>query len=208
MMVDSGSPTTIELTDTLEVVLKDGAKYHIKPGPYGKGLSVVPILPKIYHSRNPYKADGGGDGRGRPPRPSTLELREKLKADGEAGAIHPTGHYLEWLLEKDDDLAEATARSIVYRERRAALEAYPGAEIRKGRRGRRGGETRGRKPSPATLKLRERLEADAREGSVQDPQFYIKWLIDQDKEIGLKQARPIVYRERRQILEANPTAAI
>ncbi len=193
------------LTEPMQLELKDGTIVEIKPGPYGKGVAVVPVIPRqALRGHNPYIESGvPRDGRGRPPRQSTVELRKMLKDDGEAGAIQPTSHYVEWMLSVDNDVAETTARSIVYRERRAALEAYPRAAVgqRRPRRPRAGGAAVGRKPSASTQLLRERLEQDAKAGELGEVQHYVDWLIKEDRHIGLKQARQLVYRERKRALE-------
>ncbi len=113
----------IELTDNLELVLPDGTAVRVRPGPYGKGISVIPVV-----SRNPRSATsrgpaGNGTGkRGRKPRASTVKLREKLARDHSSDAVKEPKAYVKWLIQQDDEISLATARQVVYRERRAVLE--------------------------------------------------------------------------------------
>ena len=113
----------IELTGNLELALPDGTVVRIRPGPYGKGISVVPLLPRAPRAGG---ARPGGAKRGRKPRPSTVKLREKLARDVKADNVKAPRDYVKWLLQQDDDVGLATARQVVYRERRAALEAANG----------------------------------------------------------------------------------
>src|SRR5688500_1958965 len=79
------------LTGQLDVEHPDSSIVRIQPGPYGKGISVTPVS----------RAAPGAYGKGRPPRPSTLELREKLAADKAAGKLRPARDYVEWVSARD-----------------------------------------------------------------------------------------------------------
>lgn len=110
----------MELTGPMELLLTDGSVVRIQPGPYGKGVSVVPVSLK-----KPTTGVGSGK-RGRKPRPSTVKLRKKLDRDANRGAIKPAPEYVRWLTSEDDTISLAVARQVVYRERRAALDRYAG----------------------------------------------------------------------------------
>lgn len=98
--------------------LRDGSLVRIAPGPYGKGIAVVPL---------PARANGRGrrpagdtprepGKRGRKPRASTVALREKLEKDHKGGRISDPPVYVKWLIEKDDEVGLPMARTVVYRE--------------------------------------------------------------------------------------------
>ncbi|HUR63910.1 MAG TPA: hypothetical protein VM241_05470 [Candidatus Thermoplasmatota archaeon] len=168
----------LSLTGKMDLALPDGSVVRVQPGPYGKGISVTPLS----------RSAPGISGKGRPPRPSTLELRQRLAADKAAGKLRAARDYVEWVAARDPKAPRAGLQQTVYRELRAAGGA-------KGKR-RKGGATRGRTPHPATLALRERLAKDKEAGPLKEPGFYIRWLVEKS-DVGLKQARPIVYRELR-----------
>lgn len=104
----------IQLEDELEVGLPDGTVVRLRPGPYRKGIAIVPLTPE---EAGPSPGKGG-----RKPRPSTVRLRGRLQKDLEQDAIGKPREYVEWLMGIDPDLSLASARQIVYRERRLALE--------------------------------------------------------------------------------------
>lgn len=104
----------IKLEDSLELELPDGSVVRVQPGPYKKGISVVPLS----HGTLP-----AGDGkRGRKPRPGTVKLRTRLAKDAEAGNVAPAKDYVKWLLAEDPEISLSVARQVVYRERRLVLE--------------------------------------------------------------------------------------
>jgi hypothetical protein len=175
-MAKPAAPTA--LTGKMDLSLPDGSLVRVQPGPYGKGISVTPL-----------SRAGPASGKGRPPRPSTLELRQKLAADKAAGKLRPARDYVAWVAQRDPKAPRAGLQQTVYRELRAV-----GA---KGRRRRADGAPRGRAPHPATVALRERLHKDKEAGPLKEPAFYVRWLVEK-ADVGLKQARPIVYRELRQ----------
>lgn len=130
-------------------------------------------------------------GPGRPPRVGTAALRTRLEEDVRSGQVAPALEYLEWMMQQDPSIDRATARQIVYRERRRVLEE---AGVDDGPRGHGGAQPRG-----STLALRHRLEQDARDGSLGPAQDYVRWLLSQDQEVGLRVARQAVYRELRRL---------
>jgi hypothetical protein len=62
-----------------------------------------------------------------------------------------------------------------------------------------GPQTRGRKPRPGTVKLRQRLERDHRHGRLQDARYYFQWLLVEDPTVNQGVARQVVYRELRRL---------
>lgn len=108
----------IPLKGPIELELQDGSVVRIQPGPYGKGVSVVPLKLK-----RPSAGPGSGK-RGRKPRPSTVKLRQKLDRDAGRGAVRPAPEYVKWLVKEDDTISLVVARQVVYRERRAVLDKY------------------------------------------------------------------------------------
>lgn len=130
-------------------------------------------------------------GPGRPPRAGTAALRTRLEEDLRTGQVAAPLEYLEWMMERDPAIDRATARQIVYRERRRVLEE---AGVDDGPRGHGGAQ-----PRSSTLALRTRLEQDARDGALRPAQDYVRWLLGQDREVGLRMARQAVYRELRRL---------
>jgi hypothetical protein len=180
----------IELKESLEIALPDGSTAMLRPGPYGKGVSVA-VRPAAAAGRTARgRAPGEGGQRGRPPRPSTLELRAMLQADAAAGHLKSSSEYIDWLVKQEPKAKRPTLQQTVYRELRAV-----GGGRGRGRRG-KGDGMRGRKPNAATVQLRERLQKDKEAGNLRDAAHYVKWLVEKAS-IGIKQARPIVYRELR-----------
>jgi len=186
----------------------DGTELRVAPGPRGRGASVS-LRPS-----GAARGTGGGAGtgrRGRPPRASTVALRNLIQADMQKGNVKPARDYFEWLVRRDPEVAEATARQVVYRELRlAGARPAPSSGGRRGRpakRGRKGGRKaaaaaaegearRGRQPSEATRMLREQIQKDLQGGGVKDAASYVRWLVDA-ADLGIRQARPLVYRELR-----------
>jgi len=181
----------MELTGPVDVGLPDGSTVTIRPGPYGKGLSVIPRASRGARSV-PRRAGTGS--RGRPPRPSTLELRTMLQKDAAGAGLKPAIHYIEWLVAKEPKVTRTTLQQTAYRE----IRAMGGAPRHNGRhkKGSAKASAAGRRPNPATAILRERLEKDSAGNGLQDAAAYIRYLVDKAN-IGIKQARPIVYRELR-----------
>jgi hypothetical protein len=175
-MTKTSGPTA--LTGKLDLALPDGSVMRVQPGPYGKGISVTPLT----------RAAAGHSGKGRPPHPSTLALRERMARDKAAGRLRSASEYVAWVSSQDPKAPRAGLQQTVYRELRVAGGA-------KGRRRKAGGGARGRAPNPATLALRERLAKD-RETGLKERAFYVRWLVEK-ADLGLKKARPIVYRELR-----------
>jgi hypothetical protein len=182
----SATPLAGKMTFTLP----DGSLVRIQPGPYGKGISVTPLGHPAARSQ----------GKGRPPRASTLELRERLAADHAGGRLRAASEYVDWVASRDPKASRAGLQQTVYRELRAFGAKGGGRRKAKGAAGPGAGSgtggTRGRAPNPATLLLREKLAKDREAGGVKEPTVYIRWLVEKS-DLGLKKVRPIVYRELR-----------
>ena len=109
---------TVPLNGPILLQLRDGSVVRIAPGPYGKGVAVVPIPQKTPRNApaTPRRRGPTGAPRGRKPRPSTVALREKLEQDNKAGKIKEPPQYVKWLIEKDEEIGLPMARTVVYRE--------------------------------------------------------------------------------------------
>ena len=107
------------LTAPLLLQLRDGSLVRIAPGPYGKGIAVVPMGARGSAGRG--KRDGAAGPRepgkrGRKPRPSTVKLREKLEREHKAGKLSQPPVYVKWLIDQDEEVGLPMARTVVYRE--------------------------------------------------------------------------------------------
>lgn len=176
---------TTPLVGKMDLSLPDGSLVRIQPGPYGKGISVTPLG----------RPSARAAGKGRPPRPSTIELRERLAADHAAGRLRAASDYVDWVAARDPKASRTGLQQTVYRELRAFGAKPTGAGTAR-RRGKGPGGPRGRQPNPATLLLREKLGKDKEAGGLREPNVYIRWLVEKT-DMGLKKVRPIVYRELR-----------
>ena len=120
-----------------------------------------------------------------------------MKADASAGRPRSRIQYVQFLQAQGHKASVASAGAIVSREAKRIF----GAALGRGRRGKKGrkGRAGGRQASPATAMLREKLKLDKANAGLRDATHYTRWLVDQKGVgIGLKGARPIVYRELRQ----------
>jgi hypothetical protein len=186
----------VRLEGVMEFETASGQVFRIQSVQGGRGVAVFPVLPKGARPRKPRRG-----GAGRPPSPSTVKLREKLAEDAASGGVEKPAVYVEWLLSAEKGIKPGTAKQRVYKERTDFLATHPGAKAKKAPKAakkaapKKGGK-RGRKPSPALQKLRAKLEKDAAAGNLKDPKKYIDWVLKQDKDLGLKSARTMVYRER------------
>ncbi len=108
-----GDEETVRLQGPIVLELPDGSRVRVRPGPYGKGIAIVPLEngQRASLPRQPGV-------RGRRPRPGTVALREQLSRDAKAGKLKENPHYVKWILQRDEGLSLAVARQIVYRERR------------------------------------------------------------------------------------------
>lgn len=114
-MARSESPTV--LSKPVVFQLRDGSLVRIAPGPYGKGVAVVPLNARGQTVRKPTADLPREPGkRGRKPRASTVQLREKLDKDHKAGKLLDPPVYVKWLVDKDDEVGLPMARTVVYRE--------------------------------------------------------------------------------------------
>ncbi len=55
----------------------------------------------------------------------------------------------------------------------------------------------GRTPPDSTVALRARLKTDSAAGSLHDATVYVRWLVEQNPELGLLTAKRVVWRELR-----------
>lgn len=107
------------LTAPLLLELRDGSLVRIAPGPYGKGIAVVPVAPRLGNGRGKRPAGAAPrepGKRGRKPRPSTVKLREKLEREHKSGKLADPPTYVKWLINEDEEVGLPMARTVVYRE--------------------------------------------------------------------------------------------
>lgn len=134
--------------------------------------------------------------QGRPPSPATLALRAELEKNKVTGTVRSRAEYLQLLRDAGYKGSPSGAYLIVRREVRNILgKAIPKATKRpKSGPARRGG----RRAGTETELLRKRLAQDSEGSGIRDASHYVRWLVDQNGvSKGLKQLRPIVYREMR-----------
>ena len=164
----------------------NGVRIQISPA----GIASHPVASPA--SASPRKAAG------RPPSPATLKLREAMQADAQAHRPKTRAAYLQLLADAGGPSSPNAAGIIVNREAKRAFGKPLGrgkGKAQWGAKGRKGG----RQASPGTVALREKLQADKSNGGLRDAPHYVRWLVDQPGvKMGLKQARPVAYRELRQ----------
>lgn len=97
----------IDVHEEIELRMPDGSVYRVRPGPHRKGIALVQAT----------RQDRSGQ-RGRKPRPGTVKLRERLARDAQKGNVRDASDYVKWMVKQDPEVDLATARQIVYRERR------------------------------------------------------------------------------------------
>jgi hypothetical protein len=116
-----------------------------------------------------------------------------MQADAAAGRPRSYADYRD-LLRKAGNRSETSAQFIVAREAKRIF----GRTLGRGGKGRRnaGKGGGGRKPSPLSVMLREKIQTDKGGEGLRDASHYVRWLVDKAG-IGLKKARPVVYRELR-----------
>lgn len=100
----------IDVQGEIELGMPDGSVYRVRPGPHGKGITLVQST----------RREGSGL-RGRKPRPGTVKLRERLARDAQKDNVREAAHYVRWMVKQDPEVDLATARQIVYRERRRVV---------------------------------------------------------------------------------------
>jgi hypothetical protein len=187
---DMPDPDPVRLEGKVDLQLPDGSHLSIEPGPGGKGVSIVP-------GPSTTGATSFG-GKGRPPRGSTLELRRLLQEDATMGAIRPARQYLDWMTDREPTARTNSLQQIVYRELRALRAQHPGLRLPSDGTGadKAGKRGPGRRAHPVTIMLREKIARDRAAGQLREPTHYIREIV-QEANIGIKRARPIVYRELR-----------
>jgi hypothetical protein len=139
---------------------------------------------------------GKAKGRpGRKPGPATQALVAAMEADG----ARPRSRldYLRILRDAGHKGSDNSAALIMNREAKRMFGRPLGRATARRPTGRRGG---GRLASPATSLLRDKLATDKGQGTLRNAKHYVRWLVDQPNvKLGLKQVRPIVYRELRAV---------
>lgn len=203
--------------------LPHSSKDEVRLGPRADRMARVKAEQQVVHVRGPVVLDFGNGirfqltpmggpthspiapakakGAGRPPSPATLALRQAMMDDAKGAGPRSRGEYLVLLKGAGWSASPNAAGIILNREAKRAF-GHPLGRDKKGarkgapRRGRKGG----RQPSPATLALRAKLAEDAAKGALRDAPHYLRWVVDQPGvKLGLKGARPIVYRELRAV---------
>ena len=104
------------LNSPILLQLKDGSLVRIAPGPYGKGVAVIPIEPAPANGGGKTARGPTGGKRGRKPRPSTIALRERLEKDHAGGKMLTKQQYVRWLIDNDEQIGLQVANTVVYRE--------------------------------------------------------------------------------------------
>lgn len=151
------------------------------------------------------KPGKGPAGRpGRPLSPATVTMKAAMERDHRAGTVGDRGHYLRVLREAGHNGSDAAAQMIVSREGLRVFGVRLGRQkgLKRNRKapGKRTvrRKTGGRRPSHETELLRAKMATDKSGGGLKDARQYLAWLMDQPGvTLGLKQARPIIYRELR-----------
>lgn len=180
----SGPQHVLKVSGPIVIEWPDGTRIRIGPAA-GTVAAVALTLPKG-------KA-------GRKPSPATATLISAMSDDARAGRQRSRAEYLETLVAAGHTGSAASAGMIVNREAKRTFGGPLGRGKKKAKKGRRSGAG-GRQPSPATMVLRARLQADKANGQLLEPGRYVRWVVDQPGvKLGLKQARPIVYRELRAV---------
>lgn len=134
---------------------------------------------------------------GRPLSPATVALKAAMERDHGAGKMRDRAHYLDVLRQAGHKSSPTSANLIVSREARRVFGKNLGRQQGLKRR-KAGGKPRGRRPSLETELLRAKIASDKSSSGAKDARQYLAWLMDQPGvTLGLKQARPIVYRELR-----------
>ena len=135
---------------------------------------------------------------GRPMSPATLKVRAAMQAGEAAGKMRDRNHYLAIMRKAGHKGGEASAYVILNREAKRAFGRTLGR--RKGLTRKRRSGKGGRQPAAETVLLRQRLQHDKAAGKLGDAKHYLTWLMDQPgTKLGIKPARPIVYRELRAV---------
>lgn len=129
---------------------------------------------------------------GRKPSSATQALVAAMQADGSRPRAR--ADYLAVLRDAGHKGSDNSAALIINREAKRIF----GAPLGRSRKGKKkaGNGKGGRQASPATVLLREKLAHDKAASALRDAPHYLRWVVDQPGvKLGLKQARPIVYRE-------------
>jgi len=178
-------PTVMHLNGP--VILDWGNGIRLQLSPVGSEARTLPALPEARVKGRP----------GRKPSAATQALQKAMAEDAQAGRKRSRDAYLQ-ILRDNGHTSTTSAPAIIAREAKRAFGGTLGRRRKTSRKGRRGG---GREASPATAELRQKIVDDKAKGDVRDVPHYVRWLVDKAG-IGLKKARPIVYRELRRAKSA------
>jgi hypothetical protein len=170
----------------------------------------IQLSPAGLAAEKPAKAPAARKPKGRPgrkPSPATQTVIDAMEADHAAGTQQSRPAYLEILRGAGYDGSDAAAGQILAREATRifgkTLGRAPATNKARKRVAKRAaqadaGGTAGRKPSRPTALVRGKIAKDAAGDGLKDATHYVRWLVQQEGvKIGLKGARPIVYRELR-----------
>lgn len=135
---------------------------------------------------------------GRKPSAATQAVVAAMQADAGAGRQRSRKEYLEILRQAGHLGSDNSGGLIINREAKRVFGKSLGREKGLKRKTSKSRTRRRRGPAPETVLLREKLNADKASGQLRDAKHYLGWLMDQPGvKLGLKPARPIVYRELR-----------
>ena len=165
------------------ITLDWGNGMRLTLSPAGMAVGVAPVTAVAPRGRP-----------GRKPSPATQAHVSAMQADD--GKPRSRAAYLTVLREAGHQGSDNSASLIVNREAKRVF----GGPLGRGRRGKKParGRKAGRQASPATSLLRAKLAADKAGPGLRDAPHYLRWVVDQPGvKMGLKQAKPIVYRELR-----------
>lgn len=129
---------------------------------------------------------------GRKPSPATQTVIAAMKEDG--GKPRSRADYLAMLRRAGHRGSDHSAALIVNREAKRIF----GRPLGRARSPEPVRRTPGRQASPATTMLRAKLADDRQRGGVAPAKTYVRWLVDH-ADVGIRKARPIVYRELRAV---------
>lgn len=134
---------------------------------------------------------------GRKPGPATQALVKVLQHDAASTTRQATAIYLGVLRRAGHEGSEDSARQIVAREVRRAFSNAPAARSAK-TAARVAARKGGRQVRPEVALVRAKIADDVVKGQKREATHYVRWLVDQpENRLGLKGARPLVYRELR-----------
>jgi len=134
---------------------------------------------------------------GRKPSPATQTLIAALQQDAAHGEPRTRQAYLAILTEAGHEGSPNSAYMILNREAKRIF-GKPLGRSRAAKSRRKAGGRGPQRRHEAEL-LRERMAKDKADGGLREPSHYLRWLMDQKGiSVGMKGARPIIYRVLRE----------